>query len=255
MSTHLCPRYFSHTPPNHAKSHSKERTKGKPSSPKSHDANGHETPSTPSSSSSQADGRPKPNPDDAFNLADLEYAWKKGAEHFEEQLKKMRGGGRFNPDVIGSLRVRPDKKSPETFPLHELAAVVPKGGRNISVLVHEATYVKPVMSAIQASPDFNQQPQRSEDNELELFLKIEPEKREDVVRRAKEACHSWREQIRAETHKRGVVIKKWLAEGILTTNDKTRLEKEVKKQQDKRMASVDAKEKEILHHIATRDGR
>ncbi|KAK1764827.1 ribosome recycling factor domain-containing protein [Phialemonium atrogriseum] len=167
----------------------------------------------------------------------------------------MRAGGRFNPDAIGAVRVRPDKKSAETFPLHELAAVVPKGGRNIGVLVHEAAYIKPVMSAIQASPDFNQQPQRSEENELELILKVEPERKEGLVKRAKELCHAWREQVRAERHKRDVVVKRWHKDGLLTANDKTRLEKELQKLQDKRMAHVDSKEKEILQHIAAKEGR
>lgn len=250
---HTCSRYFSHTPCQ-AKANSKDRTKGKPESSKSNTASSPDGNSS-SSSSAPPDGRPKPNPEDPFEFADLEFTWKKGADHFEDLLKKMRAGGRFNPDVIGELRVRPDKKLPETFPLHELAAVVPKGGRNISVLVHEAAFVKPVMSAIQTSPDFNQQPQRSEENELELLLKIEPEKKEGLVKRAKETCHSWREQIRAETHKRDVLAKKWHKDGQLTTNDKSRLEKELKKLQDKRMAVVDSKEKEILQHIATKDGR
>ena len=253
-ATHFCSRYFSHTPCL-AKANPKERSKGKPDSSKSNAARSPDGSSSSSSAAAAPDGRPKPNPEDPFELADLEFSWKKGADHFEDLLKKMRAGGRFNPDVIGELRVRPDKKLPESFPLHELAAVVPKGGRNISVLVHEEAFVKPIMSAIQNSADFNQQPQRSEDNELELMLKIEPEKKEGLVKRAKETCHSWREQIRAETHKRDVLAKKWHKDGHLTSDDKARLEKELKKQQDKRMAVVDTKEKEILQHIATRDGR
>jgi ribosome recycling factor len=202
-----------------------------------------------------SDGRPKPNPEDPFDFADVEYGWNKGSEHYTEQLKRMRGGGRYNPDVIGELRVRPDKNSAETFPLRELAAVVPKGGRSLGILVHEEALVKPVMSAIQSSPDFNQQPQISPDNELELVLRVDAESKDDLVKRAKETCHAWREQLRTERQKRDTVIKKWQKDKVITSDDKTKLDKELQKLQDQRMTLINNKEKEILQFIASKDGR
>ena len=238
-------RFFSQTPPERAKASKRRSEAAKPN------GGGKEEKEI----AAAADGRPKPNPEDPFDFSDFEFGCKKGADHFEEELKKMRAGGRFTPDVIGAVRVRPDKKSGETFPLHELAAIVPKGGRNISVLVHEASFVKPVMSAVQGSPQFNQQPQRSEDNELELIIKVEPEKKDGLAKRAKEVCHAWREQIRAEKHKRDTAAKKWKKDKLVTSDDKTRHDKELQKLQDKKMAHVDTKEKEILQHIANRESR
>ncbi|KAL1862792.1 hypothetical protein VTK73DRAFT_6609 [Phialemonium thermophilum] len=233
-----------------AKSDTKDRRKAKGDVTNSKAKSSGTAAAEPSSSSSEG-GRPKPNPEDPFDFTDLEFAWNRAAERYEEQLKQLRAGGRFNAEAIGAVRVRPDKSNPgQTFPLHELAAVVPRGGRTIAVLVHEAANVKPVMSAIQSSPDFNQQPQRSEDNELELLLRVEPERKDGLLKRAKETCHAWREQIRAERHRRDVVHKKWRKDNIVTSDDKTRLDKELQKLLDKRMAQVDAKEKEVLLHIS-----
>jgi ribosome recycling factor len=183
-------------------------------------------------------------------LSDLEFAFARAAEHHVDTLKKLRTGGRFNPDVIGALRVRPDKKDPATFPLHELAAIVPKGGRTISILVHELDHVKMVMSAIQTSPEFNQQPQRVEDNEQELILKVEAEKADDLNKRVKEICHAWRGQVRADRHKRDVIVKKWRADNTILSDDVRKLEKDMQKLQDKKMAEIDAEEKKVLQQLA-----
>ncbi|KAI2638462.1 ribosome recycling factor domain-containing protein [Xylaria nigripes] len=145
---------------------------------------------------------PKPTPEEPLNFADVESRLQKHAEHFRFALKKTNASGRFDPDVVGSLRVQVDKKASTTYPLRELAQVVPRGGRTVSLLVHDAEYVKPIMSAVQASADFNQQPQRDADNELELILKIELDKPEDMVRRIKTVAHEWRERIQAVRQKR-----------------------------------------------------
>ncbi|KAB5578571.1 ribosome recycling factor domain-containing protein [Coniochaeta sp. 2T2.1] len=199
-----------------------------------------------SSTASSSSAAPKPSLEDPFDLSDLEYAFAKSTEHHLNELTKARSGGRFNPDVLGALRVRPDKKNPETFPLHELAAVVPKrGSRKVSILVHELPNVKPIMTAIQASPDFNQQPQRVEDNEQELVLTVEAEDPEETAKRLKDILNSWRQAVRDAKHKREQVVKKWAKDGKIVKDDAARLEKEMQKLQDKKMAEIKAKEKEV----------
>lgn len=204
------------------------------------------SPPPPSSSSSSSSDAPKPNLEDPFDLADLEHAFTKGTEHYLNELTKARSGGRFNPDVLGALRVRPDKKLPETFPLHELAAIVPKrGSRKVSVLVHELANVKTIMTAIQSSPDFNQQPQRVEDNEQELVLTVEAEDPEEAAKRLKDILNAWRQQVRDVRHKRDQVVKKWWKDNKIVKDDFTKLEKEMQKLQDKQMDKIKAKEKEV----------
>jgi ribosome recycling factor len=196
--------------------------------------------------SSSSDG-PSPNPEEPFNFADVEYAFAKGTYHYLNELTKARSGGRFNPDILGQLRVRPDKKLPQTFPLHELAAIVPKhGSRKVSILVHELANVKPVMTAIQASPDFNQQPQRVEDNEQELVLTVEAEDPEETAKRLKDILTAWRVQVRDAKHRRETAAKNWLRDNKIVRDDFKRHEEELQKLQDKKMAEIKAKEKEIL---------
>ncbi|KAK3382871.1 ribosome recycling factor domain-containing protein [Lasiosphaeria ovina] len=241
-----------------------------------------------SSSSSGSDtavgdaDRPLPNGEDPFNLADVTYAFDKAERHHGEELKHMRtGGGKFNAEVIGALPVqvpataapvkaepaakagKANKKAPAaaaaavptvTFPLRELATVAPLGGRRWSILAFEESSVRGIMSAVQRSEAFNQQPQRSEDNALELTLTVEPERAEELVRRAKETCQAWRDQVRDESHRREAVHKKWRADRLILSDDHHKLREKVKKLQDDRMKVIAQKEKEILQFIANRAG-
>ncbi|KAI1314171.1 ribosome recycling factor domain-containing protein [Xylaria venustula] len=188
---------------------------------------------------------PQPSPDEPLNFADVESRLGKNAEHYKAVLKQQ-SGAKFDADVIGALRVTTDKKTGETYPLRELAQVVPRGGRAVSLLVHEANYVKPIMSAVQASPQFNQQPQRDADNELELILKIEPEKREDVVKRVKGAAHDWRERVRAVRQKRDKLHVTWRKDGAVGPDLKRTVDKELEKIIKSAIAEVDEAEKSAL---------
>ncbi|KXJ91196.1 ribosome recycling factor domain-containing protein [Microdochium bolleyi] len=191
-------------------------------------------------------GGPTANPADPLNFGDVKARHEKQSEHFVEKLKKFRAGGRFNPDVISSLPVVTDKATGESYPLRELGQVVPKGGRTISIILHEAGYVKPVMSAIQASADFNQQPQRDPDNELELVLKIEAEKPDDVAKRIKAICHDWRGRVKLIRQKRDKQHTAWRKDGLVTEDDKKLADKELEKVIKGLNAEIDNMEKETL---------
>jgi ribosome recycling factor len=55
----------------------------------------------------------------------------------ENDLSKLRTGGRFNPEVVENLRVSLKKDSKKTERLGDLAQVLPKGGRMLMILVGE----------------------------------------------------------------------------------------------------------------------
>ncbi|KAF6829045.1 ribosomal recycling factor [Colletotrichum plurivorum] len=193
---------------------------------------------------------PKPDPLDPLNFADVASRFKSLATHHSEILRMIASGDRFSPDAIGALAVQPDRKDPTTYPLRELAEIAPRpGGRAVSLLLHERDYVQPVMAAVQASPDFNQQPQRDPDNELELILKVEPEPKEEVVKRAKAAAQSWRDKLRNVTEKRKKVHAKWAKESAIVVDLKRRADKELQKVQDKEMKSVDTLEQQTIRKI------
>ncbi|GKT43093.1 uncharacterized protein ColSpa_03274 [Colletotrichum spaethianum] len=193
---------------------------------------------------------PKPDSSDPLNFADVASRFSSLAAHHTEILKKLQSGDRFSPDAIGALTVQPDRKDPTTYPLRELAEIVPRpGGRTVSLLLHEKDYVKPVMAAVQASADFNQQPQRDPDNELELILKVEATNKDVVVRRAKDAAQAWRDKMRTVTEKRKKVHAKWQKETDIVPDLKRRADKELQKLQDKEMKVVDAAEQQAVRKI------
>ncbi|KAK2060282.1 ribosomal recycling factor [Colletotrichum caudatum] len=193
---------------------------------------------------------PKPDPVDPLNFADVASRLASLASHHTEVLKMLQSGDRFSPDAIGALAVQPSRKDPMTYPLRELAEIVPRpGGRTVSLLLHEKDYAKPVMAAVQASPDFNQQPQRDPDNELELVLKVEATNKDAVVRRAKDAAQAWREKIRAVTERRKKAHAKWQKDKAIVPDLKRRADKELQKLQDKEMKVVDAAEQQAVKKI------
>lgn len=176
--------------------------------------------------------------------------------HFKTLLSGMaHAGGRFSPTNLGALPVSvknpayPEAHAHATFPLRELAQVVPRSGRTVSLLVHDKEYIKPVMSAVQASKEFNQQPQKSPDNDLELLLKVEAERKDDVARRVKETTQAYRERVRQVRSRHEKVLKGWAKTGVVLPDVVKRAEKELQKVQDKKMKEIDQEEAQIIRQL------
>lgn len=170
--------------------------------------------------------------------------------HFKIQLSNMAHGGRFNPTSLGALSVTiKDHGDASTFPLRELAQIVPRSGRSISLLVNEKDYIKPIMSAVQSSKEFNQQPQRSDDNELELLLTVERERRDEVVKRVKETTQAWKEGVRRVRSKHEKVLKDWKKNGTVVPDIVRKAEKELQKVQDKKMKDIDQEEASTIKQL------
>lgn len=190
----------------------------------------------------------------AFDLADVETKYKEVSERFEKRLQELKVG-RFNPEVLGQLKVQPDRNAPETYPLSDFASVVPRGGRNLSIIVSDATYIKPVMSAVQNSKHFNQQPQQDPDNDLELILRIEADDPEEQVKRVKAAFNAWKDAAREALAERKVKHAKWLKAKDITKDELKLLDKKTKALQDKEFEAIDTKEKKHQAEMAKRSKR
>ncbi|KAM7219292.1 Ribosome recycling factor domain containing protein [Rhypophila decipiens] len=213
-------------------------------------------------SSSNADpNRPFPDPENPFDFADLIYTFDKAEAHHTSELSKIKnppssgGGSSLAVETIGAIPVIPDRKAAPhvTYPLHELATIAPLGGgRKYSILAFEESSIKPIMSAVQTSAEFNQQPQKSEENPLELIITVDPERAEQLVKRVKDVCLNWRGKIRDVSHKREALHKKWKTAGVIVNDDLHKLKEKVQKLQDERMKVVLAKEKEALAAVAKR---
>ncbi|KAI1459538.1 ribosome recycling factor [Annulohypoxylon moriforme] len=245
----LNPRAF-HTTTQRCKSKARVNGKGKGNSSGSESKSESKSSSDGGGGAADTPGRhPTANPEEPLDFADVESRIKWQNEHFEGVLKKLRSGGRFNPDVVGALRIQPDRKDNTTYPLKEVAQVIPRGGRTISILAHEEAYVKPIMSAVQASEDFNQQPQRVPDNELELLLKIEPETKDELVRRTKSMFTEWRDRLRSIRHKRDKQHTTWLRDRAIGPDLKRSADKELEKVIKSKMTLIDSSEKEALKAV------
>lgn len=226
------------------------------SSPRSNDAPSTSAGNESSGKSTTAVPEGQPDPENPLDFSSLTSAWAPIDAHFKSQLQGLLHGGRFNPDSIGSLQATIKTVQPgdaaatvETFPLRELCQVVPRSGRTISLLVNDREYIKPIMSAVQASPDFNQQPQRSEDNDLELLLKVEMERKEDVVRRLKDMTQTWRERVRHARTKHDKFLKDWKKSKVLTADVARKAEAELQKVQNKKMKEIDDEEARTVKQL------
>lgn len=153
------------------------------------------------------------------------------------------------------MPVKSDEVPPvtSTFPLRELAQVVPRSGRSISLLLNDRAYVKPVMSAIQASPDFNQQPQRAEDNDLELLLKVELERRPVALRRVKETCTAWRERVRQARAGHDKAFKEWRRSREQRPDVARKADQKIQMAQDKKMKEIAEEEARTVKQLGRRD--
>lgn len=192
---------------------------------------------------------------DPLDLDPVSAAFAEVDAHFHTQIQNVLHGGRFNPDQLGALAVtvKPEHATggdADVFPLRELAQVVPRGGRTVSLLVNDKAYVKPIMSAVQASPDFNQQPQRAEDNELELLLRVEMERPEELARRVREAAQAWRERVRQARTRHDKALKDARKRGTLLPDALKKVEREVQKLQDKKMKEIDGIEAQSVKQVS-----
>ncbi|KAK5992819.1 hypothetical protein PT974_06239 [Cladobotryum mycophilum] len=202
-----------------------------------------------SSSSSKADHGPAPDPENPLDFSSLTAAYAPIDVHFKAELQQVLHGGRFNPDSLGAIPVTLKSEEGLSFQLREVAQVVPRSGRTISLLVNDKKYIKDIMSAIQKSAEFNQQPQRSEDNELELLLKVELERKEDLVRRVRDSCQAWRERVRQVRTRHEKTLQDWRKNKVVLPDVVKKAEKELQKLQDKKMKDIDQEEARTVKQL------
>lgn len=86
------------------------------------------------------------NAPDPFDFTSLHDGIGRAISRFKEDLQKLRAGGRFNPEVLTNLRVQVSKNSNDKVKLGDVAQVVPKGGRAVTVIVGEEDVRKPFFS-------------------------------------------------------------------------------------------------------------
>ncbi|KAK2811939.1 hypothetical protein FQN50_001646 [Emmonsiellopsis sp. PD_5] len=163
--------------------------------------------SSTSSSSSAADS------DDPFDFSQLQTGISDAVARLKDDISKLRAGGRFNPEAIESLRIPLKKGAKETAKLGELAQVIPKGGRMVTVLVGEDEYLKPISSAITSS-NLSLTPQPDPHNTLQLNIPIPPPTKESRDQSVKDAKAAMDKASNAVRNARGALNKKLKNMGV-----------------------------------------
>lgn len=74
---------------------------------------------------------------DPLDLSRLQDDIAAAVSRLKDDLSKLRAGGRLNTEAIEGLRVQLSKGSKDSVRLGELAQVVPKGGRMVTILAAE----------------------------------------------------------------------------------------------------------------------
>lgn len=189
---------------------------------------------------------PEANPEDPNNFSDVTSRFEHLATRFTAELKQARQSGATNQSSLASLSVQTREGA---FPLRELAQVVPRTNRTISLLVNDKSHVKPIMSAVQNSGAFNQQPQRDPENELELVMRVEVERPEEVKKRLKEVCHVWRERVRGVRQKREKVINGWKKDKVVSADVGRKLGTELTNIMKKELEKVDKAEAQAVAQV------
>ncbi|KAL2814735.1 Hsp70 protein-domain-containing protein [Aspergillus granulosus] len=180
------------------------------------------------------------SPEDPLDLSQLEDGIAAAISRLKDDLSKLRVGGRLGPETIEGLRVQLSKDTKDTAKLGELAQVVPKGGRMVTVLVTEESYLKPISSAILSS-NLSLTPQPDSHNALQLNISIPPptkESRDKTVLAAKAAMEKASNSVRDA---RGVVHKRLQA----LVKKKVARPDDARKSQDKMEKLTEKGQKEV----------
>ncbi|CAK7215491.1 WD repeat-containing protein 6 [Sporothrix curviconia] len=184
------------------------------------------------------------------------------------------GEGGIDVDVVGKTPVVDPKADPASssgdnhVPLSQLALVIPRsGGRVVELRMHNPASRKAIVSAVQTNPLFHgQQPQPDPNDELVLLIKLggaaggaaaaaaaaggkgrgSSAAAAEHTRRVHELANTWRSQIRKATERRKKTHQQWKKDKAVQPDDLHRLDRDLLKGQEKRMAKVDAAEKEAL---------
>ncbi|KIW23524.1 uncharacterized protein PV07_11716 [Cladophialophora immunda] len=98
---------------------------------------------------------------DPYDFSELEAGIAKAVARLKEALVKTKDAGRVTPQMIEALPVEINVKGAETgrgsphkekAKVGDLASVVAKGGRSVQIFCAEEAHVKPIASALLASP-------------------------------------------------------------------------------------------------------
>ncbi|KAF2678304.1 ribosome recycling factor [Lentithecium fluviatile CBS 122367] len=150
--------------------------------------------------------------DDVLDLSTVETEILKAIEKLSHTLSQLRSGGRLNPEVVEGLKVQlgtagKDGHGKESVRLGDVAQVVPRG-RMLQVICGEVEHVKPISTAIAASPHSLTPLSPESSSPLTIQVPLPPPTGEsrrravDAATRAAEVADKWIQSARATHNKK-----------------------------------------------------
>ncbi|MCL2848067.1 MAG: ribosome recycling factor [Firmicutes bacterium] len=169
----------------------------------------------------------------------------KGLEHLKAEFSTYRAG-RANPAVLDKILV--DYWGTPTK-IRDMANITVADARMLTITPYDISAIKAINKAIQDS-DLGINP--SDDGKMIRlgFPQLTEEKRKDLVKNIKKTAEDSKVVLRNERRDMVDVLKKLKKDSLLTEDELATYEKEVQKELDKMIESVDKllkdKEKEVL---------
>ncbi|OJJ46320.1 hypothetical protein ASPZODRAFT_2102939 [Penicilliopsis zonata CBS 506.65] len=142
-----------------------------------------------------------------MELSELHDGIATALSRLKDELAQLRMGGLSNTQTIESLRVQLGKESKEILKLGDLAQVIPKGKRMLTILAGEEDHIKPITSAILSS-DMSLTPQQDPHNPLQLNITIPPPTKESRDRITQSAKVAMEKAVNAIRDSRSLVHKR-----------------------------------------------
>ncbi|KAI0583833.1 ribosome recycling factor [Pyrenophora tritici-repentis] len=147
--------------------------------------------------------------DKAYDVSELEASILKALEKLTHDLSQLRSGGKLNPEIVESLKVQLGTAShgKESVRLGDIAQVVPRG-RVLNVICGEEAHVKPITTAIAASPHSLTPLSPESNNPLTIQVPLPPPTGEsrraavDAAGKASERADRLIQQARQEHNKK-----------------------------------------------------
>ncbi|KAJ4336037.1 ribosome-recycling factor [Ascochyta clinopodiicola] len=184
-------------------------------------------------------GEPTPT-DEIYDMAELEASILKAIEKLTHDLSQLRSGGRLNPDIVESLKVQLGTagQGKETVRLGDIAQVVPRG-RVLNVICGDDAHIKPITSAIAASPHSLTPLAPEQNNPLTIQVPLPPptgDTRRDAIEAAKKAAEKAEAMLQRARQEHNKLVRKYEVNKEVRPDDvqksRKRMEEVVKKGHD-----------------------
>ncbi|KAJ4403703.1 ribosome-recycling factor [Didymella pomorum] len=184
-------------------------------------------------------GGPTPT-DEIYDMSELEASILKAIEKLTHDLAQLRSGGRLNPDIVESLKVQLGTAGhgKETVRLGDIAQVVPRG-RVLNVICGDDAHIKPITTAIAASPHSLTPLAPEQNNPLTIQVPLPPptgDTRRDAIESAKRASEKADAMVQRARQDHNKLIRKYELNKEVRPDDiqkaKKRMEEVVKKGHD-----------------------